>query len=111
MKQVEADADGFYTVGKAAGVLEGVLTAVKLNNHRFLLTRYDGRLYAFSTICPHAAANMADGSLHRWKITCPDHDYCFDIRNGRILWPEDEHLRLRTYPIREEAGWVKVKLP
>ena len=59
---------------------------------------------------PHAAASLSDGSLSRWKVSCPDHGYCFDIRSGRITWPEDEFYRLKRYDVTVEAGEVRVKL-
>jgi nitrite reductase/ring-hydroxylating ferredoxin subunit len=43
-------------------------------------------------------------------VTCPDHQYCWNIRNGRILWPEDENYRLKKYGVMVVDGIVKVKL-
>ncbi len=86
------------------------LTAVTINGRKLLLTRYEGRVYAFSALCPHAAANLADGWLSRFKITCADHEYCFDIRNGRILWPADENYRLKLFAAKEDEGVIKVRL-
>jgi nitrite reductase/ring-hydroxylating ferredoxin subunit len=77
---------------------------------RIILLRWEGRVYAVHSECPHAAADLAKGELHRWKLTCPEHHYCFDVRNGRLLWPEDEHYRLRTFEVKEEEGVVKVRL-
>jgi nitrite reductase/ring-hydroxylating ferredoxin subunit len=104
------DADGFFETVAADAVREGELTAVTINGRKLLLTRYEGQVYAFSALCPHAAANLADGWLSRFKITCADHEYCFDVRNGRILWPADENYRLKLFAVKEEAGVVKVKV-
>lgn len=107
----EVDAEGFVDTGVAAtAVVAEAITAVKIQGRNVALTRWEGQLYAFSNICPHAAARLSDGTLSRWKVTCPDHGYCFDIRSGQILWPEDEFYRLPRYPVKEEAGTVRVKL-
>lgn len=108
--KLSADADGFYEAVAAEAVQAGHLTAVTLNGQKVVLTRYDGRLYAFTAVCPHAAADLSHGHLSRHKISCQDHDFCFDLRNGRILWPEDENYRLRTFATKEVDGRVKVKL-
>ncbi|HRQ36722.1 MAG TPA: Rieske 2Fe-2S domain-containing protein [Chloroflexota bacterium] len=104
------DADGYFETVAAGAVQEGELTAVTINGRQLLLTRYEGRVHAFSAQCPHAAANLGDGWLSRFKITCPDHEYCFDMRNGRILWPTDENYRLKMFEVKESDGRVKVKM-
>ncbi|MCL4263700.1 MAG: Rieske 2Fe-2S domain-containing protein [Anaerolineae bacterium] len=104
------DAEGYFETVAAAVVQPGELTAVTINGRKLLLTRYEGHVYAFSAQCPHAAANLGDGWLSRFKITCPDHEYCFDVRNGRILWPADENYRLKLFVAKEDNGVIKVKL-
>jgi nitrite reductase/ring-hydroxylating ferredoxin subunit len=67
-------------------------------------------LYAIDSACPHAAADLSRGTLRGWQICCHEHDYCFDLRSGRIVWPEDEVYRLRHYETKEENGVVLVRL-
>lgn len=105
-----ADADGYYEVADSAAVVEGEMTVAKAGGRKLILTRWAGVLYAVDYACPHAAADLSDGSLHRWKLCCHEHDYCFDIRSGRIVWPEDEMYRLKRYEVREVDGMVRVKL-
>lgn len=91
-------------------VRDGEMTKVVIKRRSIILTRYDGELLAFDQLCPHAAADLGQGSLHRWRICCHEHDYCFDIRSGRIVWPEDEVYRLRRYEVKEKDGVVLVKI-
>lgn len=104
------DSAGFYTVATADTVLPNQITVVHLNEQRIILTRWHGELWAFSSQCPHASADLAEGDLYRGRITCPEHGYKFDIRNGRVIWPEDEVCRLKLYVVLEENGTVKVRL-
>jgi nitrite reductase/ring-hydroxylating ferredoxin subunit len=104
------DAEGFFVTVTAATVQADQMTAVSLNGHKIILTSWDGTLYAFSAQCPHAAADFGQGWISRYKVTCPEHHYCWDVRNGRILWPEDENYRLKKYSVKVEDGIVKVKL-
>lgn len=103
------DAEGYYETVPADMVQPGQMTAVTINGRKLILVCYEDRLYAFSAACPHAAADLSTGWINRYKVTCPDHDYCFDVRNGRVLWPEDENYRLKKYDTRIVAGIVKVK--
>jgi nitrite reductase/ring-hydroxylating ferredoxin subunit len=100
----------FVTTVPAGHVREGEMTAARVHGRKIILTRYEGQLYAIDSLCPHAAADLGHGSLHRWRLCCHEHDYCFDVRTGRIVWPEDEVYRLRRYEVKEEDGVVKVRL-
>ena len=110
LKRAKADAAGFYTAVAAAAVQENEMTAVKLAGKKVILTRWQGKLIAFSAVCPHAAADLSQGELHRGKVICPDHEYKFDVGNGRILYPPDETYCLRRYTVKEEDGQVLVQL-
>jgi nitrite reductase/ring-hydroxylating ferredoxin subunit len=110
-RKAPADAEGFVeTAVIAADVQPDQMKVVKVNGREVILTRCDDQLYAFSNDCPHAAAALSGGTLHRWKVCCPDHGYCFDIRNGRLTWPPDEPYRLQRYAVKVENGRVKIKL-
>lgn len=106
----ERDEQGFVVAVAGAAVCEGEMTTIQIDGRKLILTRWEGRVYAINSECPHAAADLARGALHRWKITCPEHEYCFDIRNGRITWPEDENYRLRLFEVKEEEGVVMVRV-
>lgn len=106
-----ASADGFVTVGVSAMLPANQMKAVLVNGRRYIVARWQEGLYAFHSQCPHAGANLADGDYYKGKIECPDHLYCFDVRTGRILWPEDEVYRLKMVLVKEEAGKIKLKLP
>ncbi len=97
-------------VGTSAEIMDGEIFVVRIANRRVLLTRWEGQVVAVDNACPHAAAPLSDGVLSRWKLICPDHGYCFDIRNGRIVWPEDEAYRLKRYEAKEASGRVFLRL-
>ncbi len=100
----------FLDVAGVESVLEDRMTLVEIDKRKIILTRHGERVYAIDTICPHAAADLSKGSLRSWQICCHEHDYCFDIRTGRIVWPEDEVYRLRRYDVKEDNGRVWVRL-
>jgi nitrite reductase/ring-hydroxylating ferredoxin subunit len=100
----------FIRVAGSEDVHEAQLWQGRAGKRLILLTRWEGGVIAVDAACPHAAADMGQGTLHRWKLCCPDHGYCFDIRSGAITWPEDEAYRLRRYATREENGSIFVQL-
>lgn len=105
-----ADASQFAFVARSEEVSAGVMTTVKIGGRKIILTRDAGQLYAVDGLCPHAAADLTQGSLRHWQLCCHEHNYCFDIRSGRIVWPEDEVYRLRRYEVVEQEGEILVKL-
>ena len=108
----KADSDGFYETGISAESLQiNHPTAITISDEDVILTKVDNEIVAFSSICPHAAADLDGGSLHRGRITCPDHGWKFDVRSGRCLWPEDEMCRLRTFEVKtvDAKVWVKIE--
>ena len=104
--------DGFTPTLAAAEILPHQVTLFQIGDLRLILTRLEGQVYAFSSECPHASGDMSHSTISRkGRIDCPDHGYVFDIRSGRITWPEDENYCLRKYPVQEVKGVVYVKLP
>ena len=101
---------GYVAATAVSNVKDGEITAVNLVGTKIILVLWQEQIHALSSKCPHAAADMAEGDVYRGKIACPDHGYVFDVQNGRILWPEDEMLCLKRYPVKVAGETVFVKL-
>ncbi len=103
------DAEGYVATVPVAAVTEDEMTIVRVAGKKIILTRRAGRLYAIDSACPHGAADLSEGSLRRGRLCCHEHDYCFDVATGLLVWPDDEPYRLRRYDVKEEDGVVKVR--
>ncbi|MFO7661046.1 MAG: Rieske 2Fe-2S domain-containing protein [Chloroflexota bacterium] len=110
MKSFTKDPGEFMPAIAIDQLADARLTAVTVEGKRLIMARVEGQTYAFDRTCPHAAADLMKGSLSRRHICCHEHDYCFDLSSGRIVWPDDEHYQLRFYEVREEEGMVLVKI-
>lgn len=105
------DDEGFYTTDVAADEIEaGTIRVTKVAREVVIVARSGSQLYAFSNICPHAAADLSRGRFRQRQIKCPDHGYTFDVATGRATWPEGEGCRLRRFEIKVEEGMVKIRL-
>jgi len=65
---------------------------------------------AFTALCPHQMGDLSGGMLDQGGIDCPLHFYRFDVRSGACLWPRDDGMKLKTYPVHVEGDSVHVKV-
>lgn len=63
----------------------------------------ESEVFAASNSCPHKGGPLAEGIVHGQKVTCPLHNWVFDLNTGEAL---GEDARIATYPVRIEAGRV-----
>jgi len=89
-------------------VREGTYVAVYPKGLSVLLVRVDGELHAVATKCAHMACPLEGGKLEGAVLTCPCHDWRFDVRTGRFL--DAPELGLTTYPVKVEDGKVLVEV-
>jgi len=87
---------------------EGQMTAVYPLGVNVLLARVDGVVYAVAGKCIHMACPLFTGKLAGHTVTCPCHDWRFDVRTGKFL--DAPELGLAIYPTKSEAGKVYVNL-
>lgn len=87
---------------------EGQMTVVFPLGVNIVLARVDDAIYAISGKCAHMACPLFTGKLDGYTITCPCHDWQFDIRTGKFL--DASELGLEVYPVKSETGKVYVDL-
>ena len=73
-----------------------------------ILARVGGAVYAISGMCLHMACPLFTGKLEGYIITCPCHDWRFDIRTGQFLDAPD--LSLVIYSTKSEDGKLFINL-
>jgi 3-phenylpropionate/trans-cinnamate dioxygenase ferredoxin subunit len=105
-------ADDKYTWHRIADaeevlVRDNELRIITAGPKKVCVTRWEGKLYAFSHKCPHAGGYLADGHLDaRGNIVCPVHRYKYSVKNGYNSSGEGYYLS--TYPVecRKEGIYV-----
>jgi nitrite reductase/ring-hydroxylating ferredoxin subunit len=96
-----------YVLEEAA-LPEGSMAPVYPLGINVVIARVDGKYYAVSGKCAHMACPLFAGTLEGYYLTCPCHDWCYDIRTGRFLIAQE--LGLAVYPAKSEAGKLYVSL-
>ena len=80
-------AEEWITVAKAKDVADGAMVEVDLDGKAIAIANVGGSFYAVAGECPHQGGPIAEGELEGSIVTCPWHNFRFDITNGRTLDP------------------------
>lgn len=67
------------------------------------------RFIVTANSCPHAGGNLAAGEVRNGVVTCPWHQWEFDLDSGQCTLSES--VSLLRYETRIEDGWLSAKLP
>jgi 3-phenylpropionate/trans-cinnamate dioxygenase ferredoxin subunit len=89
-------------------VRDGAYVPVYPKGVGVLLVRAGGELFAIANKCAHMACPLDGGRLEGDVITCPCHDWQFNVRSGAFL--DAPELSIATYPVKVEDGKVHVGL-
>lgn len=65
----------------------------------------ENEVFATSNTCPHKGGPLSDGIVHGQSVTCPLHNWVFDLETGQA---HGETGSIATYPLRVEAGRVLI---
>lgn len=93
----------------------GAITDVPLRGARVLKTQLgcvalfrtgEAEVFAVSDTCPHKGGPLSEGIVHGQSVTCPLHNWVFDLNTG-VAQGADEGA-IATYPVRVEAGRILV---
>lgn len=64
-------------------------------------------VYAVDNRCPHEGYPLAKGYVTDCVVTCPWHNFKFDLRDGRCVMGDEA---VRTFPLRIADGHVEIDL-
>lgn len=62
-------------------------------------------VFAVTDVCPHKQGPLSEGIVHGQSVTCPLHNWVFDLNTGQA---QGEDGSIDTFPVRIEAGRVMI---
>lgn len=81
------------------------------------LYRRGGDVLCSQAFCPHLGGPLFQGTLWRETVTCPWHQWCFDLRTGERIDPERPESGPDLEPLvlcevrRSERGTLVLRRP
>ncbi len=78
---------------------KGQSVFVERDGHELAVFHLDsGEIIVTDNACPHAGANLAGGPLVGSVVTCPWHDWEFDLVKGACV--HSEQAKIVRYPVQ-----------
>jgi nitrite reductase/ring-hydroxylating ferredoxin subunit len=102
-----AEKDWIYVMDDSS-LPEGGMAAVYPRGVNVVLTRAGGAVYALEGKCAHMGCPLFSGTLAGAVLTCPCHDWRFNIKTGEFI--DAIELRLKVYPVRAQDGKLYISL-
>ena len=64
----------------------------------------EAEVFAASNSCPHNGGPLSEGIVHGQSVTCPLHNWVFDLNTGQAQGADVGSIQ--TYPVRLEGGRI-----
>jgi nitrite reductase/ring-hydroxylating ferredoxin subunit len=93
---------------KESEVKENKITSVSPKDVSIILIKKAGKMYAYSGICVHLGCPLSNSSLDGDIITCPCHDWRYDIKTGNFV--DAPEISLQKYPVKSKDGDIFIEL-
>lgn len=98
----------YLPVADVAEVPKDRTKIIKVAGTPIALLNVGGTIYALEHSCPHQGGPIGEGEIEGMTITCPWHDWKFDIRTGAN--DRDPTILAKTYQVKIVDGLVLVEV-
>lgn len=92
----------WHDIVPAQGFRSGLTRRVERDGRAVFVHRTGDEWRVYDTRCPHQSTDIPQLALKGNRLTCPKHDWQFDIRTGACTAHGNEPLR--QWPSRVQAG-------
>jgi len=100
------ETNDFETVATADDIPVGQGKVYKVNGREIAIFNVDGSFYAVNNVCPHRGGPIGEGRLEQSIVTCPWHDWSFDVCSGKSTY--NPKVCLERFAVRVIDGKIQV---
>ena len=68
----------------------------------------DDKVFALENKCAHKGGPLSEGIVHGCKVTCPLHNWVFDMTTGKATGADEG--KVKTYPVKVMDGKIFLSL-
>jgi len=92
-----------------ADIPDGSCKSFQISGYDILICHTKDKFFAVENKCSHAMSKLEGGRLRAYRLICPLHGACFDVRDGSVKG-EPATAPIRVYPLRVSDGRIRVCL-
>jgi len=92
-----------------AEIPDGGSKSFQVSGHDILICHTKNEFFAVENKCSHAMAKLEDGRLRAYRLICPLHGACFDVRDGSVK-AKPATTPIRVYRLRVVGSRIQVSL-
>jgi nitrite reductase (NADH) small subunit len=98
----------FVKVATTSDIPPGSGKTFEVGDKPIALFNCDGTFYAIDDTCPHQGGPLGEGEVVGTVVTCPWHEWSYDVRSG--VNTDDPNCKVSAYPVKIEGNDVLVAL-
>ena len=96
----------FVKIGKASEIPSGSGKTFEVGDKPIAVFNCDGTFYAIDDTCPHQGGPLGEGELAGTVVTCPWHEWRYDIRTG--VNEDDPGCKVSAYAVKVEGDDILI---
>ncbi len=96
----------FVRVASTRDVPAGGGITVEVGGKPVALFNCDGTFYAIDDTCPHQGGPLGEGEVAGTIVTCPWHEWRYDVRTG--VNTDDGACKVQAYTVKVEGDDVLI---
>ncbi len=99
----------FRDLANIAEIPDGSSKSFQVSGHDILICHTKDKFFAVENKCSHAMSKLEGGRLRAYRLICPLHGACFDVRDGSVKGAPAT-APIRVYPLRVIGDRIRVHL-
>jgi nitrite reductase/ring-hydroxylating ferredoxin subunit/alkylhydroperoxidase/carboxymuconolactone decarboxylase family protein YurZ len=96
----------WHDAASTASLKEGKTAYIDCDGRNLFVYRKGATLKVYDSRCPHQVTNIPHLALEGTKLTCPKHEWAFDIATGRCIANGDRPLNEFPHKVEKRRLWV-----
>lgn len=97
----------FKKVAGRSELAAGQGKTVQVGDKTVALFNIAGEFCAIDDACAHMGGPLGEGTLSGGVVTCPWHDWKYDVKSGSCLAPK---AQVKVYPVKAEGDDILVAI-
>jgi nitrite reductase (NADH) small subunit len=98
-------------IANAEEIAPGTVKVVQLPSKAIAVCNVGGAFYAVDNICPHRGALLGQGTLNGTVLTCPWHQWKFDVTTGKGISNPLSSVACHPAMMNGSEVFVEIELP